>query len=198
MLTRSGSTVLRLLRLSCGTCFVSRFAERNFEQPPLPISASCQFPSGAFSSCGANDGGGVHSNSGVPNHGYALLVDGGTEVEIRQVFENEDGSHGVLYLVSSDTTLNYDRLTTLYRTRWHVEPYHKSLKQNASLEKSPTRTVRTQTNHLFAAMCGYIKLELLKPKTQCNHFALRAKVQFRALQLAFAELRQLQPVALAA
>jgi Zn-dependent metalloprotease len=26
----------------------------------------------------ANDNGGVHSNSGVPNHGYALLVDGGT------------------------------------------------------------------------------------------------------------------------
>lgn len=28
--------------------------------------------------CATSDGGGVHSNSGVPNHGYALLVDGGT------------------------------------------------------------------------------------------------------------------------
>ncbi|WP_107704792.1 M4 family metallopeptidase [Nocardioides allogilvus] len=28
--------------------------------------------------CATDDGGGVHSNSGVPNHGYALLVDGGT------------------------------------------------------------------------------------------------------------------------
>lgn len=28
--------------------------------------------------CDASDGGGVHTNSGVPNHGYALLVDGGT------------------------------------------------------------------------------------------------------------------------
>jgi Zn-dependent metalloprotease len=28
--------------------------------------------------CSTGDGGGVHSNSGVPNHGYALLVDGGT------------------------------------------------------------------------------------------------------------------------
>lgn len=27
--------------------------------------------------CGASDGGGVHTNSGVPNHGFALLVDGG-------------------------------------------------------------------------------------------------------------------------
>ena len=28
--------------------------------------------------CATSDGGGVHSNSGVPNHGFALLVDGGT------------------------------------------------------------------------------------------------------------------------
>jgi hypothetical protein len=28
--------------------------------------------------CATDDGGGVHSNSGVPNHGYTLLVDGGT------------------------------------------------------------------------------------------------------------------------
>ncbi|GAA1927732.1 hypothetical protein GCM10009737_31960 [Nocardioides lentus] len=28
--------------------------------------------------CSTDDAGGVHSNSGVPNHGYALLVDGGT------------------------------------------------------------------------------------------------------------------------
>ena len=28
--------------------------------------------------CDATDGGGVHTNSGVPNHGFALLVDGGT------------------------------------------------------------------------------------------------------------------------
>lgn len=28
--------------------------------------------------CATADGGGVHTNSGIPNHGYALLVDGGT------------------------------------------------------------------------------------------------------------------------
>ena len=28
--------------------------------------------------CGTSDGGGVHTNSGIPNHAFALLVDGGT------------------------------------------------------------------------------------------------------------------------
>ena len=119
-------------------------------------------------------------------------------VLIKQVFVNEGGSTGVLYLVSSDTTLTYDGLTTLYRKRWNVEPYHKSLKQNASLERSPTQTVTTQTNHFFAALCGYIKLELLKQKTRLNHFALRARLYARALRVAFDALAELQPARLTA
>jgi hypothetical protein len=117
---------------------------------------------------------------------------------VKQVFANEDGSSGIQYLVCSQTTLTGDQIMTLYRKRWNVEPFHKSLKQNASLEKSPTRTVRTQTNHLFAAFCGYIKLELLKVSTQLNHFAFKAQLYLRALQVAFAALRQLHPVRLAA
>jgi len=79
-----------------------------------------------------------------------------------------------------------------------VEPYHKSLKQNASLEKSPTQTVTTQTNHFFASLCGYIKLELLKGDTQLNHFALKSKLYLQAIQAAYAALRKLNPVVLAA
>ncbi len=116
----------------------------------------------------------------------------------KRVFVNEDSSVGEQYLVSSETTLTYEEITTLYRTRWNVEPYHKSLKQNASLEKSPTHTVTTQSNHLFAALCGYIKLELLKLTTQLNHFALRSRLYLQGLQTAFNALRQLQPVRLAA
>ena len=48
----------------------------------------------------------------------------------RQVFTNQDGSQGVLYLVSSDTDLDQAQLTTIYQRRWKVEEYHKSLKQN--------------------------------------------------------------------
>jgi len=116
----------------------------------------------------------------------------------KQVFVNEDGSQGILYLVTSDTTLSYEGVTTIYRTRWHVEPYHKSLKQNASLEKSPTQTVATQTNHFFASLCAYIKLEMLKGSTKLNHFALKMKLYAQALQVAFTALRELKPVQLGA
>lgn len=117
---------------------------------------------------------------------------------VQQVFENEDGSRGMQYLVTSDTTLTRDDILSIYHKRWNIEPYHKSLKQNASLEKSPTHTVVTQTNHFFAALCGYIKLELLKSSTNMNHFALKSKLYFSALQSAYRRLNSLQPVRLAA
>jgi hypothetical protein len=115
-------------------------------------------------------------------------------VLVKQVFTNEDGSVGIRYLVSSDTTLLFDDLTTTYHERWQVECYHKSLKQNVSLAKSPTQTVTTQTNHFFAALCGFIKLERLKMKTKLNHFALKAKLYLAALHSAFTTLRTLTPV----
>jgi hypothetical protein len=115
-------------------------------------------------------------------------------VLVKQVFTNEDGSVGIRYLVSSDTTLSFDDLTTTYHERWQVECYHKSLKQHVSLAKSPTQTVTTQTNHFFAALCGFIKLERLKGKTKLNHFALKAKLYLAALYSAFATLRTLTSV----
>jgi DDE family transposase len=106
----------------------------------------------------------------------------------KQVFTNEDGSMGILYLVTSDLSLPYDRLTKLYQKRSSIEVFHKSLKQNASLEKSPTRTTTTQRNHLFASLCAYIKLERLRLGVGLNHFALKSKIYLSALQSAFAEL----------
>jgi hypothetical protein len=113
---------------------------------------------------------------------------------VKQVFTNEDGSGGIRYLVSSDTTLSFDDLTTTYHKRWQVECYHKSLKQNVSLAKSPTQTITTQTNHFFAALCGFIKLERLKMRTKLNHFALKSKLYLNALHSAFSTLRALTPV----
>lgn len=117
---------------------------------------------------------------------------------VKQVFTNEDGSIGILYLISSDRTLNFDQITTIYQKRWNVECYHKSLKQNVSLAKSPTHTEKTQTNHFFAALCGYIKLEMLKIETKTNHFALKTKLYVNALQSAFQTLREMNPVHLSA
>jgi hypothetical protein len=83
----------------------------------------------------------------------------------KQVFINKDGTRGERYLVSNDFTLTDEQFRTLYKKRWGVEEYHKSLKQNASVGKSPARTEKTQSNHIFLAIYAYVKLD--KDQT-CN------------------------------
>ena len=56
---------------------------------------------------------------------------------IRQIFTNKDGSKGILYLVCSQLDADWKDITTIYQKRWKVEVFHKSLKSNAALSKSP-------------------------------------------------------------
>ena len=67
----------------------------------------------------------------------------------RQVFRNEDGSAGTLYLVSSELDADGEAICAIYQRRWKVETFHKTLKSNASLSKSPTKTVRDTEQPLF-------------------------------------------------
>jgi len=110
---------------------------------------------------------------------------------VKKVFKNENGSTGILYLVSNDMTSSAERLYEVYQKRWRIEEYHKSIKQNASLAKSPTRTVKTQSNHIFASIIAYCKLEMLKIKTNLNHFAIKYKLIIKANQIAMRELKSM-------
>ncbi len=116
----------------------------------------------------------------------------------KQVFTNKNQSAGVRFLVSNDFSLSDDDFTTLYKKRWSVEEYHKSLKQNAAIAKSPTRTVKTQANHIFASIMAYVKLEKLKFSAKLNHFALKSKIYLAANKAAFNELAALKAQALSA
>jgi len=110
---------------------------------------------------------------------------------IKKVFINEDNSIGTLYLVSNDLDHDADYLYEIYQKRWQIEIYHKSIKQNTSLAKSPTKKVISQSNHIFASIVAFCKLEMLQLKTCVNHFALKYKLILRANQAAMMELQNL-------
>ena len=112
----------------------------------------------------------------------------------KQVFKNKNQSTGVRFLVSNDFSLSDDDFTTLYKKRWCVEEYHKSLKQNAAIAMSPSRKVKTQSNHLFASILAYVKLEKLKFIQQLNHFAIKSKIYLAATKAAFKELFALRTI----
>ena len=109
---------------------------------------------------------------------------------IVKIFKNEDGSTGALYLVTNDLDSSADRIYEVYQKRWRIEEYHKSIKQNASLEKSPTKVARSQKNHIFASIIAFCKLEFLKTKTSLNHFGMKYMLLMKANRAAFLELER--------
>ena len=96
------------------------------------------------------------------------------------------------FLAPNQLDLTAEQFTALYKKRWSVEQYHKSVKQNAPMAKSPARTVQTQSNHLFASILAYVKLESLKFAHAMNHFALKSKIYRTALKAAFKQLELLK------
>ena len=109
----------------------------------------------------------------------------------KQVFKNEDDTVGELYLACSDLNLSYQSITTIYKKRWGVEEYHKSIKSNTGFAKSPTKNKITQTSHFILSIVAYVKLEWLKQRTGSNHFAMKNKIYLAAQQAAYKELKNL-------
>jgi len=110
----------------------------------------------------------------------------------KQVFKNKDNSTGVLYLVTSDLTATYSKVTTTYQRRWAVETYHRSLKNNTSVCASPTKTIKTQCNHIYASVMAFVKLEVIKIKKAVNHYALKSKFYLKGIKAAFNELNNIK------
>ena len=111
---------------------------------------------------------------------------------VRKVFTNKDRSEGELYLITNDISMDYEQISKIYQGRWKIEEYHKSLKQNALLGKSPTKMETSQCNHIFTANLAYLQLERLKIKERLNHFALKAKIRLKMLMAALDEVHALK------
>ena len=110
----------------------------------------------------------------------------------RQTFTNKDGSTGILYLISNELDATKVTLETIYQKRWKVEVFHKSIKSNTGMAKSPAKTVRTQSNHIFMSLYATARLESLSIQQGLNKFAMKSKLYLKALKQAFKELQGLK------
>ena len=72
--------------------------------------------------------------------------------------------------------------------RWHVEVFHKFLKFNANLDKSSTKLVRTQSNHVFMAIYATFKHKCLSITDGLNPFAFCRQLLIDASRIAYNQL----------
>ena len=87
---------------------------------------------------------------------------------------NKDKSNGILYLVCGNLDIEASEVNNIYQKRWKVEEYHKSLTSNIA-GKLTNKNYSNPSNHIFASLYAFFKFELLKTKTNLNHFALRRR-----------------------
>ena len=112
---------------------------------------------------------------------------------VKQVSKDGDDDESIyLYLVTNDIGLSTNKILEIYKRRWKIEEYHKSLKQNLRIEHSPTKVETSQLNHILLCTCGFIRLEQLRLNYNMNHFAIKEKIYIQALNSAYQEVDKLK------
>lgn len=115
---------------------------------------------------------------------------------VKKVFKNEDGSSGTLYLATSDLELSYEQILQLYKRRWKVEEYHKSMKNNCSLGKCQASSHSTQQSHFYLSAMAFLLLEKAKAQQDKNHFALKKELNMLTIKYGLKIIKQLLHVKL--
>jgi hypothetical protein len=103
-------------------------------------------------------------------------------VGVKKVFKNGDGSSGTLYLATRDLELGYEEILTLYKRRWKVEEYHKSLKSNCSLGKCQASSHSAQRSHFYLSVFAFVQLEKARMVKDNNHFALMKEINILTMK----------------
>lgn len=70
--------------------------------------------------------------------------------------DNEDnGNDGLINF----TKINFNKL---HDQHWQIEQYHRTIKQVCNIESFQVRTKVAVKNHIFAAICDYVRLQQMK------------------------------------
>ena len=83
-------------------------------------------------------------------------------------------------MISNDIELDKESIETIYQKRWKVEAFHKNIKSNTGLAKSPAKAEKTQSNHIFMSLLATAKLEGLSIKKGLTTFGLKTKLYIKA------------------
>ena len=108
--------------------------------------------------CGTADGGGVHNNSGVPNHAYALIVDGGTyNGQTITGIGLTKAAH--IYFRASPSTRIRRRISPTTRTRSSSRrrPRGRQPRGSGDRVRRPDRSSRPPTSRRFTRRCWQSK-----------------------------------------
>lgn len=83
----------------------------------------------------------------------------------------------ITYLATNDLSLtDYDEFISHFQYRWHIEEFHRALKQTTGIEQCYSIKARSQKTHIFAAIAAFVKLEIQKIKERISWYEQKALI----------------------
>jgi hypothetical protein len=106
----------------------------------------------------------------IPESGLVVYLKEFGKVKLfRTVFKNEF-RHYILYLPETETEIETDRFSKLtyedfkniHDNHWHIEQFHRAVKQVCNIERFQVRTNQAIKNHIFCSISAFIRLEFMR------------------------------------
>jgi hypothetical protein len=99
----------------------------------------------------------------IPDDGLAVWLKDFGNVKLFRTWLKDQPRHYAVYLADEEQLASFGRKAFLeqHDKHWHIEQYHRAIKQVCNIERFQVRTKTAVKNHLFAALCGYVQLQKL-------------------------------------
>lgn len=99
----------------------------------------------------------------IPDGGLLVWLKGFGNVKLFRTWLKDQPRHYAVFLPDDDqlTAVGRKTFTEQHDKHWHIEQYHRAIKQVCNIEHFQVRSKTAIRNHLFAALCGYVQLQKL-------------------------------------
>lgn len=99
----------------------------------------------------------------LPDEGGTVWLREFGEVKLFRTWLKDQPRHYVLYLPEVHQYPGFTRVDfqRLHDRHWHIEQYHRMIKQLCNIETFQVRGKVAIRNHIFAALCSYVHLQQL-------------------------------------
>ena len=107
----------------------------------------------------------------IPSDGLIVWLRDFGQVKLFRTHLKDQVRHYITHLPnkndSTDNSVKYDNFgkpafDLLHNQHWQIEQYHRTIKQVCNIESFQVRGKVAVKNHIFAAICGYVKLQQMR------------------------------------
>ena len=134
------------------------------------------------------DGAGNHpiSQIVIPLQGLTVHLKG---YGLTRVFKIATPDSDIEYWATSQLDSTLERLAAQVEQVWHIEEYHRAIKQFCGVERAQHRKAVAQRNHISFALRAFLRLELHRLQTGTPWFEAKAEIVRDAIRTYLAQPR---------